>query len=138
MRLRRSRLMLSFLLVTHLSALYLLDLLAISLTLTVVSSLLLIASLLFYCRRYGWLFEPAQIDRLWINQDGFWFWSDSAGRELGPMQLKSSVILGPWIAVYLKPSNVRRNRALIITRDNVTDEDWRQLRIKLRDPESWG
>jgi hypothetical protein len=138
LRLRRSRLILSFLLVTHIAALCLLYLLAFSLMLTAFSALLIIFSLLFYCHRYGWLFKPMLIKHLWNNQDGFWFWSDSDDRELGPMQLKRSVMLGPLIAVYLKPANARCNRSLIIARDNVTDEDWRRLRIKLRDPESWG
>lgn len=136
--LRRSRLILSFLLVTHIAALCLLYLLAFSLMLTGFSALLIIVSLLFYCHRYGWLFKPLLIKHLWSNQDGFWFWSDSDDRELGPMQLKRSVMLGPLIAVYLKPASARYNRSLIIARDNVTDEDWRRLRIKLRDPESWG
>ncbi|MBD3635229.1 MAG: hypothetical protein HUJ23_10030 [Methylophaga sp.] len=135
---RRSRLILSFLLVTHIAALCLLYLLAINLVLTGFSGLLIIVSLLFYCHRYGWLFKPMLIKHLWINQDGFWFWSDSDDREQGPMQLRRSVMLGPLIAVYLKPASARCNRSLIIARDNVTDEDWRRLRIKLRDPESWG
>lgn len=123
---------------THIAALCLLYLLAFSLMLTAFSALLIIVSLLFYCHRYGWLFKRMLIKYLWINQDGFWFWSDSDDRELGPMQLKRSVMLGPLIAVYLKAANARCNRSLIIARDNVSDEDWRRLRIKLRDPESWG
>ncbi len=135
--LRRSRIMLKFLLLTHTAAFYLLYLLDFSLALTAFSALLVIASLLFYCQYNGWLFEPVRIQRLWINQDGFWFWADNAGREQGPMQLKRSVILAPVIAIYLEPANARFNRSLIIARDTVSNEDWRQLRLKLRDPASW-
>lgn len=134
---KQSRFLLAYLMLIHTAAVLLVNMLGLSLMLTVPLSLLVIASLLFYCRRYGRHARTTASGQLWVDADGFWFWSDLDGRKQGPMLLKASVILGPVIAIYLKASQKRFSHSLLIVRDAVTAEDWRRLRVRLRDPESW-
>ncbi len=129
--------MLAYLLTVHLAALILINLLGLNAMLAGALSLLFIASLCYYCHCFGWLLRPVQPGQLWVNQQGYWYWTEFNGRQRGPMQLKSSVILGPVIAIYSKPLNAGISRSFIITRDTVTADDWRRLRVRLRDPESW-
>lgn len=133
----RSRLIMIYLLLMHLSALLLVNLIGLSLIFEAFASLLIIGSLLYYSRFYGWVGKPLQVITLWIDEDGFWFMADQKGNEQGPVQLRSSVILGPLIAIYFKPSSGFLVKSVLIPIDAVDADDWRRLRVRLRDPACW-
>jgi hypothetical protein len=133
----RSRLIMAYLLLIHLSALLLINLTGLGIGFEIFISLLIIVSLLYYSRLYGWIGQQNQITVLWVDDDGFWFMADKMGSQQGPMQLTSSVLLGPVIAIYFKPLSGLLGKSVLIPEDAVKPDDWRRLRVRLRDPESW-
>jgi len=135
--LQRSRLLMVYLLLMHVSALLLISQIGLSLMFEAFVSLLIIGSLVCYSRCYGWMAQRPQVESLWVDDDGFWFMTDQEGRVQGPMRLKSSVIMGPLIAIYFRPLNGFIAKSVLIPFDAVDADNWRRLRVRLRDPASW-
>lgn len=134
---QRSRLLLGYLLFTHVAALLLVGLLRLHWLMMISLLLFIAASLLRDCRHHGWLGYKPAVTAIKINADNRWFVVDGKGQEQGPFDLKSSVILGPLIVLYLQSASQRRTSPLVLARDAVATDHWRLLRIRLRAPESW-
>jgi hypothetical protein len=133
----RSRLLLGYLLLTHLAAAVLISYLNLPLVLTVLILLLLICSLWLHCRRAGWLGGRIKTTQLIFNHDG-WMIIDSSQRRAGPLQLKRSVVLGPLAVIYFHSAWKRQPQSVVAFSDMVDADAWRNLLVRLRDPASWG
>lgn len=137
MPLQRSVALLGFIVISHLAAMLVVVLTRLDISLTAFLLLFIAASLLFYCRRYGWLGRKPTVTAIKGGAENRWAIIDHLGRRQSGFELKRSIILGPLIVLYLKPPGRRLTRPVIIFRDALASEHWRQLRIRLRDPETW-
>lgn len=134
--LQRSTGLLLYLVLIHALAVLLLWLLKLDTLLTVLLGLLLMLSLLFSCRRYGWLYEQAEITQLRCDGDGRWFLHAEQTQTRG-WQLQQSAQLGPLMVLRFSSNAKKRVQSVVVVRDAVDAETWRQLCLKLRDPETW-
>lgn len=135
--LQRSPGLLGFILSSHLAAILLVMLSQLDIALTVLCLLMILINLLFNARRYGWLDRDAALEALNIKADGRCSLFDCNGQKIRGYRLAGSVMLGPLMVIYLKPSRRQWTRSVLLPRDAVDSEHWRQLRIRLRDPETW-
>lgn len=133
---QRSTGLLLYLVLVHVLAGLLLCLLKLDTLLTVLLCLLLVRSLFVSCRRYGWLNERAAITQLRCDGDGRWF-LDAEQIHARPWLLQQSVQLGPLMVLRFRASAKKHAQSVVVVRDAVDAETWRQLCLKLRDPETW-
>ncbi len=134
--LQRSAGLILYLVLIHALAILLLCLLKLDTLSTMLLGLLLMLSLLVSCRRYGWLHQQADITHLRCDEDGRWF-LDAEQTQTRPWQLQQSVQLGPLMVLRFSSSAKKRVQSVVVARDAVDAETWRQLCLKLRDPETW-
>jgi hypothetical protein len=134
--LQRSRGLLLYLLLLHGLAGTLLVLLSINALLTAGLCMLLVLSLLLSCSRYGWLGGQAAICQCHCDGDGRWF-LEGSNTQRGPWRLRRSVILGPVMLLNFKSSAINRQQSVPVFCDAIDADTWRQLCLKLRDPETW-
>lgn len=134
--LHRSRGLLLYLVVIHGLAGMLLVLLNLDSFLTLLISVLLVVSLMISCKRYGWLKASAHTQQLLCDSDERWTMTGKYV-QVGTWILQHSVILGPLIILRFRPLTKKRTRSVVVLRDAVDAETWRQLCLKLRDPEIW-
>lgn len=135
-RLGRSRLILAYLLISHVAALMLLISMRWHGLITIVLSLMVLASLFHCLRCFGWLGTPPEVTGLQGHADNQWLVLKRDGQQLGPYYLQQSVVLGPLAVLYLQAALKRRTRPVLVVRDSVDADNWRRLQIRLRDPES--
>lgn len=136
-RLGRSRLILAYLLISHVAALMLLISMRWHELITIVLCLMVFASLFHYLRCFGWLGMPPEVTGLQGHADNQWLVLKRDGQQLGPYYLQQSVVLGPLAVLYLHAALKRGTRPVLVVRDGVDADNWRRLQIRLRDPESW-
>lgn len=134
---QRSLSILLYLLLIHSAAGLMLWYLGANWVVTVGLLLLISASLVYQLRRHGWLGLKPWLRLIRIDGDNNWFIQLAADREAGPFVLKRSVVLGPMILIYLQSASKRWPHPVLVTQDMVSFEQWRRLRIRLRDPQSW-
>lgn len=135
--LQRSSFLLAYLFMVHVAAGLLLVWLDFHWLLRMGLILLIFFSFVCQLRRYGWLGQKLSLKAIQFNADKGWFTWTTNDVVTGPMALKRSVILGPLIVLYLQSAVKARSQQVVVTRDMFDQEQWRQLRIKLRDPEIW-
>jgi len=134
--LRRSKVLLVFLLVTHLAAALLLILSRIDGIFTLILVCMISLQLGLYCRHFGWLDRPAAVTAVKLDEDGRCVVVDADQQQQSGFHLHSSIILGPLIVIYLRRTGQRLSRALLISRDATDSESWRKLCILLRSKDS--
>lgn len=132
----RSKGLLAYLIVVHVLAVTLVLLLSLQLSITAGLLLILFFSLALSCQRYGWLSREAVIHELTLDGDGRWY-LNSRQRTKTVWQLERSVILGPLIFLHFRSRKKRSLKSVVLAQDAVDRESWRQLCLKLRDPETW-
>lgn len=135
--LQRSSFLLAYLFMVHIAAGLLLVWLDFHWLLRMGLILLIFFSFVWQLRRYGWLGQKPSLKAIQFNLEKGWFTWTKNDEVTGPMALKRSVILGPLIVLYLQSAVKGRSQQVVVTRDMFDLEQWRQLRIKLRDPEIW-
>ncbi len=135
--LQRSRILLGYLFASHALAMALVLLSKLHWLLTLGLLLLISLNLIRHARRYAWLGETPAVTILKLSADQRWQLIDSQGHHLGEYQLKASVMLGFVLVIYLKKPFDRLSHTLLVARDAVEAEQWRLLRVRLRDPEHW-
>jgi len=135
--LQRSRGLLLYLLLAHGLAGILISMLSLNGVLIMLLDLLLVVSLLLSCRRYGCLDEQAVISQFHCDGDGRWFLQGIHSHKEA-WRLRNSVILGPLMLLSFSSKAQKRMQPVLVIRDAVDAETWRQLCLRLRDPESWG
>jgi len=134
--LQRSRGLLLYLLLLHGLAGTLLVLLSMNVLLTAGLCMLLVLSLSLSCRRYGWLGGQAAISQCHCDGERRWF-LEGSNTLAGSWRLRRSVILGPVILLNFKSNAINRQQSVPVFCDAVDADTWRQLCLKLRDPETW-
>jgi hypothetical protein len=134
--LQRSNGLLLYLVLIHALAVLLLCLLKLEVILSVLLGLLLLLSLFISCRRYGWLHGLADITQLRCEDDERWF-LDAELRQTRAWQLQHSVQLGPLMVLRFRSRAEKHTQSVVVVRDAVDVDTWRQLCLKLRDPETW-
>lgn len=135
--LQRSSFLLAYLFMVHIAAGLLLVWLDFHWLLRMGLILLIFFSFFCQLRGYGWLGQKLSLKAIQFNLKKGWFIWTKNDEVTGPMALKRSVILGPLIVLYLQSAVKGRSQQVVVTRDMFELEQWRQLRIKLRDPEIW-
>jgi hypothetical protein len=70
------------------------------------------------------------------DDGGRWYLS-AENSHAASRQLKRSVILGPLIVLNFRSGANSTKQSVLLTRDAVDKESWRQLCLKLHDPETW-
>jgi hypothetical protein len=125
-----------YLLVVHALAGILVLLLEMQTLISAILFLLIVLSLTLSCQRYGWLRRAPVVSELVWDDGGHWYLS-AENSHAASWQLKRSVILGPLIFLSLRSGANRTKQSVLLTRDAVDKESWRQLCLKLRDPETW-
>ena len=135
--LQRSRVLLGDLIASHAFAMTMVIMSSLHWSLTLGLLLLISLNLLYHARRYGWLMDGPATAILKLSGDQRWQLIDSQGRPQGEYQLRRSVMLGCVLVIYLKKPFSRLSHSVLIARDAVEPEQWRLLRVKLRDPGQW-
>lgn len=134
---QRSAGLLGYLIVSHAAAMILVFVSGINALAAVSFCLLIGFSFTRLSRRNGWFGGRLSTAEIRLNGDRYGYTIDGRGQIQGPYLLIQSVILGPLVVLTLKPEKTTRNVTLVLTRDVLDDEDWRQLCLRLRDPEFW-
>ena len=135
--LHRSYGLLSFILISHMAAISLVIMSRLDNVLLLILLLLIVTSALHYCRHYGWLGRGLAVTAIRLEAGERCSLIDSNDQEQGGYRLSQCVLLGPLLILYLKPVGRGRVRSLVIPRDALDSQHWRQLQIRLRDPETW-
>jgi len=135
---KRSSWLLTYLLCAHLIAIFTVWLIQIDVILSSVLTVVIVASLFVYCRQYRDLPTGKRLIKLRLDKHNDCFLDFSDNSQQGPYRLKGSVIFNPALVLYLRSDRSGLSKPIFIARDAVIDKAWRQLRIRLRDPDSWG
>lgn len=133
----RSILILCYLCTAHGCAVLLVVTVALPVIVKSLLCLLLLVSLLYYCRQFQWLAGGKPITALECNQDNQWYVTYSSQSKQGPCTLTGSVVMAQWLIVHLQQRRDGRKLTVVIAADAADKEKLRRLRIKLRDPATW-
>ena len=117
-KLQRSNGLLFYLVLIHALAVILLCLLNLDTLSTMLLGLLMLLSLLLSCRRYGWLYQQADIAHLRCDGDGRWF-LHAEQTQTRPWQLQQSVQLGPLMVLRFSSSAKKHVQSVVVVRDAV-------------------
>lgn len=134
---QRSPRLLAYLLTTHFLAILSLWLIPIGIVLTSVLSVFIMLSLLLLCREYQWLSTGNSLVKLHFDKDNQCFLEFLDKAKKGPYKIKRSVIFNLALVLSLQHIYKQDSKSIFVACDAVNQEDWRQLRVKLRDPDSW-
>ncbi|KGM06041.1 hypothetical protein LP43_2356 [Methylophaga thiooxydans] len=121
----------------HIVAIFTLWLIEIDVIFSSLLSMLICLSLFVYCRRYLGVMRHKRLTQLRLDKQNQCFLSFSDNSLKGPYSLKGSVIFNVALIIYLGSGKHFLSKPLFIPRDAVDDKAWRQLRVRLRDPDSW-
>jgi hypothetical protein len=133
---KRSTGLLHYLIVVHLLAGILVLVLAMHTLISAFFLSLILLSLTLNCQRYGWLRHAPVVGELVCDDDGRWFLNSEHSPAI-VWHLARSVILGPLIFLSFSSEAKRIKQSVLLARDAVDEESWRQLCLKLRDPATW-
>lgn len=132
LKLHASRTLVFLLALAHLLSLVLIWLLPLTQAAQILSSLLLMASFLFYLRRDGLLAAGNSILQLRLDPECNCTYQTRAGAWREARLLGSSMVT-PWLSVLnLMPENSRIARHLVIFPDSAEAESLRKMRVLLR------
>ncbi len=121
----------------HIVAIFTLWLIEIDVIFSSLLSMLICLSLFVYCRRYLSVMRHKRLTQLRLDKQNQCFLSFSDNSLKGPYSLKGSVIFNVALIMYLRSGKHLSSKPLFIPKDAVDDKAWRQLRVRLRDPDSW-
>ena len=133
----KSVMMLLYLLGAYGTALLLIVALPVSWIVTLLLLGICLGSFYLRCQHYGWIAAQQKVVVIEINNDGLWHSFDFAGNLSNTYRLKSSVVFPFCLVIYLTSERSRVSHVVIVMKDAITAEQFRQLRVRLRDPESW-
>lgn len=133
---KRSTGLLYYLIVVHALAGILVLLLEMQTLMSALLFLILLLSLTLSCQRYGWLRRGPVVSELVWDDGGRWYLSAEHSHAASWLLVRS-VILGPLIFLSFRSGANSTKQSVLLTRDAVDKESWRQLCLKLRDPETW-
>jgi len=134
---RRSGWLLVYLIITHFLAIFTVWIIPTGTLLRSVLSALVLLGLVLLCRRHQWLSNHKSLIKLRFDKENNCFLELSDKSKKGPYKIKGSVLFNPALVLYLQPVHGRLSKSIFIARDAVDATVWRQLRVKLRDPDSW-
>lgn len=132
----RSGLLLAYLLWTHCLAVMTVWVLPFGLLTHVAVTVMSVISLLLLCCQYQWLPCKNSLAKLHIDKENNCTLEYADGNKKAAYKIKGSVIFSLALVIYLKPAR-GRTKSVFIARDTLLPEVWRQLRVRLRDPDSW-
>lgn len=121
----------------HIVAIFTLWLIEIDVIFSSLLSMLICLSLFVYCRRYLGVMRHTRLTQLRLDKQNQCFLSFSDNSLKGPYSLKGSVIFNVALIMYLRSGKHLLSKPVFIPKDAVDDKAWRQLRVRLRDPDSW-
>jgi hypothetical protein len=129
--------MLGYLLISHLLGLTAVLILPTAWWLTGVFSLTVFFSLVHLARRFQWLSSKTAVKTLKINSDNQCYLTSVDNYSDGPYRISRCVLFDIVIMLYLKRANEDKTTSIVIAKDAVSVQDWRQLRVRLLDPDFW-
>lgn len=132
----RSDLLLVYLLCTHCLAVLTMWLIPFGLLFSVAVTVMSVISLLCLCRQHQWLPGKNSLTKLHFDKDNICTLEYADGNKKAAYKIKGSVIFSLALVLYLQPVK-GRTKSIFIARDALAPEVWRQLRVRLRDPDSW-
>lgn len=134
---QRSPRLLAYLLTTHSLAIVSLWVIPIGIMWASFLSVFILLSLLLLCREYQWLSTGNSLVKLHFDKDNQCFLEFLDKAKKGPYKIKRSVIFNLALVLSLQHVYQQDSKAIFVACDAVNQDDWRQLRVKLRDPDSW-
>ena len=134
----RSRYLLIYLLIVHLIMTLTLVMLFADIGWLVVIILISMAmSLIFHMRKYGWLLGGSTVKMISCDEYSFWTVNYSDEDLMPELQLKSSFVTPLLTLIRLNGEGFLLNTTIVIIADAVDTEQFRQLRVMLRDPKTF-
>lgn len=121
----------------HIVATFTLWLIEIDVIFSSLLSMLICLSLFVYCRHFLGVMRHKRLTQLRLDKQNQCFLSFSDNSLKGPYSLKGSVIFNVALIMYLGSGKHFLSKPVFIPKDAVDDKAWRQLRVRLRDPDSW-
>ncbi len=126
-----------YLLGIHFVAIWTLWLIEIDVILSSFLSMLICLSLFVYYRQYRGVMGHKKLTQLRVDNKNQCILDFSDNSQKGPYGLKGSVIFNVALIIYLRSTKRFVSKPVFIPRDAVDEKAWRQLRVRLRDPDSW-
>ena len=133
----RSRMLLLYLIVSHSVMLVaLLNLLAVSLW-SVLVTLMITLSFVYYCRQNQWLKSKSLMFKIERGADELWHLQYGDDKQNSKLTLTGSVVTPQVTILYFNGKQFWQRYAITIVADAVDAELFRQLRVYCRDPKTF-
>jgi Membrane-bound toxin component of toxin-antitoxin system len=134
MQIRRSRWLLFYLGFIHSVMLITLVNLTLSLMWFALGTAILLLSFIYSCRQYKWLKNSMAINYIKRDENGLWQLDYLNGKTQSTLKLQCSFVSVNLVIIYLKTNTRWRCLPIVILRDAVDKNLFRQLRVYLKDP----
>ena len=131
----RSYFLLYYLALTYSVAFLLVMTLAVPLWLHILIGALCLFSMLIDLWRYGWLGNKRVVMQIHIDEDRLWHCVTAEEERV--YQAKSCVLWPYCLLIRLQLVNTKKSHTLLLMRDALLAQHFRQLRVWLSDPASW-
>jgi hypothetical protein len=133
----RSKIILTYLIAIHsIMLLTLLSLLELSVV-ALLTTIILLASFIYYCRQHQWLGSDAAVVGLERDAKQHWYLESKNGKRTSALQLRSCFVTPSLLILNFKGDSIWPYKTVTLFVDALETEKFRKLRVYCRHPKTF-